>query len=1221
MFIRPRWMVLATGVALAVCCARLRAQEVAASPDGPKVIVSSSGGATPTISVEGVQVTPSSGPAPAGPGGPSGSVQPKPPESGEMKKPDEGRPPGEGRPPAERGPGSDKKPGESPEKKDGAKGETPAEGSTKRPAEPPKPPDPKELEARPDEEGRVRFNFTGQPWPGVLQWLADISGMSLDWQELPDGYLNLTTQRSYTLEEARDLINRHLLARGYTMLFQGEVISVFKIDKLNPGMVPRVEPDELAARLPHEFVKVSFTLDWLLASNAVEELKPMLSPNGKLTALEATNRLEAMDAVMNLQQVYAVLKEEQSGTGQERLVREFALKNTRAKEVVEQLNTLLGIKAVSAPPMPINPQQMEQMQREAAMRAQQAKEGGKPAANAKPKAEVFLVANERKNSVVANAPPDKMAMIAQAIEILDMPARPENPIIENINRIQVYRLENIDPEAVVKSLKEMGSLDHRTYLEVDKENRAIVASASLVDHVTIRTLIDRLDQGSRHSVIMPLENLRAEVVAKQISQFMGGAEDSAQPSPERRGDGDFFNPFSPFGRSFSRPRGSQSASYEDKFRISADVKNNALVLWCNEFELKRVEDFLKQLELMPKSDGKLFEVRVYRLNTLDPEPLVKTLTDMDALGVHASLQADKASKSIVAYASAEDHAKIQELVDRLDSIGRSFEVVQLRRLQADSVAGTIQFMMNAAEEKSPSNPYDYYFPYFDRGRSSNEKKDSGFKIDADIENNRLLLLANAAEMAEVMNLLVKLGEIPPEEGDPSTLRVLDSIPGEELEKLLRQLEKVWPGVSPNPLILPEAGQKKSGDEGGSPPADRREALKTNTAAKPARAAVRFAQLETTSSGAAAGQAAAPRAAAADAKSGAGAESAATDGATRSANPAPAEAAGGAEAAGKPETGKREEASSGGRPAVSVSVGADGRLVISSQDTRALDRLEQLLATLAPPHPDFQIFQLKYAWAYSVALTLEDIFAEKEKDQGRGRDYFFDYYYRNDNKKADDSLRLSKRRPLKFIADSQSNSVLVQNADPSQLRMIGDLIKFYDQPEPSDSQSIRKTEVFSVRYSKASIIAETVKDVYRDLLSSNDKALANAQQRGAAPERSYTYIYDASATEERKTPSFKGLLSLGVDDLSNTLIVSAPAYFIADVLKVIEALDKAAEPASETVEVLSLGDGVSAEHVQKTLIKILQQRAAGRPQGEGQRPQPQGEPRQGPRGPASGPRGR
>ncbi len=148
---------------------------------------------------------------------------------------------------------------------------------------------------------------------------------------------------------------------------------------------------------------------------------------------------------MNLQQVYAVLKEEQSDSGQERLVREFALKNTRAKEVVEQLNTLLGIKAASAPPVPINPQQMEQMQREAAMRAQQAKEGGKPAANAKPKAEVFLVANDRKNSVVANAPPDKMATIAQAIEILAHAGAAGNPIIENINRIQVYRWRTSTP--------------------------------------------------------------------------------------------------------------------------------------------------------------------------------------------------------------------------------------------------------------------------------------------------------------------------------------------------------------------------------------------------------------------------------------------------------------------------------------------------------------------------------------------------------------------------------------------------------------------------------------------------------------------------------------------------------------------------------------------------------------------------------------------------------
>ena len=114
--------------------------------------------------------------------------------------------------------------------------------------------------------------------------------MSLDWQELPGDYLNLVTQRDYTVPESRDLINRHLLARGYTMLEHGEVLSVVKIDKLNPGLVPRVEPEDLANHLPHEYVKVSFPLDWIISDKAVEELKPMLSPNADHTTQEHKSR-------------------------------------------------------------------------------------------------------------------------------------------------------------------------------------------------------------------------------------------------------------------------------------------------------------------------------------------------------------------------------------------------------------------------------------------------------------------------------------------------------------------------------------------------------------------------------------------------------------------------------------------------------------------------------------------------------------------------------------------------------------------------------------------------------------------------------------------------------------------------------------------------------------------------------------------------------------------
>ncbi len=183
--------------------------------------------------------------------------------------------------------------------------------------------------------------------------------MSLDWQELPGDYLNLKSRQRYTVRETRDLINLHLLARGYTLLCNGEVLSVANIKKLDPSLVPRVTPEELDHRDPHEFVKVSFPLDWLMADVIIEELNPIKSPNGKLTPLKSTNRLEALDAVINLREIRALLSDVQSADNQQRLVREFVLQYARASEVLEQLQTLLGpdAKGEGTPGMPGGPNQ------------------------------------------------------------------------------------------------------------------------------------------------------------------------------------------------------------------------------------------------------------------------------------------------------------------------------------------------------------------------------------------------------------------------------------------------------------------------------------------------------------------------------------------------------------------------------------------------------------------------------------------------------------------------------------------------------------------------------------------------------------------------------------------------------------------------------------------------------------------------------------------------
>jgi hypothetical protein len=221
----------------------------------------------------------------------------------------------------------------------------------KRPVSPPEPPNKRELDIRPDQDGMVQFQFRNQAWPDVLKWLAETSQMSLDWQELPSDYINLSTQRPYSIVETRDLFNRHLLARGFTLLEIDGMLQVGKTDKINSALVPKVLPEELDALPPHRFVRCSFPLDTLLVEEIVEEFKSLLSTNGKLIPLHSTNRLEAMDAAGNLQEIKRVLIDEQSEDVRQQLAREFLLEHVRSDEVKIHLEGFLGIAKQAAPAM------------------------------------------------------------------------------------------------------------------------------------------------------------------------------------------------------------------------------------------------------------------------------------------------------------------------------------------------------------------------------------------------------------------------------------------------------------------------------------------------------------------------------------------------------------------------------------------------------------------------------------------------------------------------------------------------------------------------------------------------------------------------------------------------------------------------------------------------------------------------------------------------------
>ncbi|MHC4177831.1 MAG: secretin N-terminal domain-containing protein, partial [Planctomycetota bacterium] len=725
------------------------------------------------------------------------------------------------------------KPGEDKENKDGSE-------TVKRPTEPPEPVDPdaiRKMKLGPD--GKVRLNFTGHPWPDVLLWLARTSGLNLDWEELPKDYLSLVTQREYSLDEVRDMINRHLLARGFTMIRQEEVLWVVKIEKLNHSMVPRVAPEELDQRDAHEFVKVSFRLDWMVAHQAVEELKPLLSSYAKLIPLGATNRIEAMDSVINLRELRRFLKDEQSLESQQAVVREFELKYTRAEDIKGHVLALLGMPTGGSsrgPSGPMNPQVMQQMQKQMAEQmkkmqqqmAQAAKKPGGGGAPPRPQTQVSLVVNQRKNSILALAPPDKMVIIAQTIDALDFPPSESDSTAAFLASTHVYRLETVDPESVVKFLEELGNLDPRTRLEVDKENGLIIAHAGLLDHGTIQVLVSKLDGGGRRCHVIPLKTLRAETVAETITFMLGGGTEDKGKGRESESRRSMFSPFGGIFGGYPSGRSRDSRSVGDAFRIVPDVKNNALVLWANEFERTKVDELLEDLRELPPKNGDGLTVQVYRLAAIDAEPVVKTLGEVGNLEPSTTLTVDEQNRAIIVTASPGDHKKISELLETLDGSARSFFVRHLRRLEADSVAGTIEFMLGVGEKKEKyESRYDYY-PYTDRMRPQPGAQTDQFRVDADLEYNRLLLWATDIEMQEVENLLVKLGEIPAEGGSPDTLRVLDTGGGEELEALIERIRQTW--TAPNELIVipPKKPEETKPEEQTGQPASPPEDTTTQT---------------------------------------------------------------------------------------------------------------------------------------------------------------------------------------------------------------------------------------------------------------------------------------------------------------------------------------------------------------------------------------------------------
>ena len=423
----------------------------------------------------------------------------------------------------------------------------------------------------------------------------------MDWQELPNDYINFSTERPHTIPEVLDLFNRLLFDRGYTMVLRGEVMSVVKIKNLDPSLLRRVEDESELMDLPaHNFVKMTFQLpNQLKADKAAEDVKSILSPQAKVQPLMATNRLLVIDIVANQREVSRLINSEHAAATGKIVPREFVMRYARADQVADQVMVLLGLDPSSRR----TPQelQIEQQRLQLFTQMQQkGKEISKYLGKGKNES-VFLAVNHRNNSIVVNAPPAEMAVVERAVIMLDVPSgsfADSGALGSRELALRKYQLATIDPQAVVSALEELGFLHPGTQLKMDVKSKTIFASATAEDHEKISSMIDKLDGTGRQFEVIWLRRLPADSVAATIHALMVGKEEKKDNSRRRS----YFYSFYDQGR--------EEENDDKKFRIDADVENNRLLLWANEDELVEVRRFLVKLGELPGESGNPNTIRV-----------------------------------------------------------------------------------------------------------------------------------------------------------------------------------------------------------------------------------------------------------------------------------------------------------------------------------------------------------------------------------------------------------------------------------------------------------------------------------------------------------------------------------------------------------------------------------------------------------------------------------
>lgn len=405
-------------------------------------------------------------------------------------------------------------------------------------------------------------------------------------------------------------------------------------------------------------------------------------------------------------------------------------------------------------------------------------------------------------------------------------------------------LEGLVAEEAKKEFEPMKG-PHGTVLALPTTNQLLIIDTAK-NAQQIVDLIREIEgeQGKADLKAFPLKHVSAVEVERVVRDLLGisprqaGATPASSPSGGSSGGDDGRDRFremimsrflggggpggpggSPFdGRSRGGDRGSRSGSpasqQEGSSRgpfVSVDERTNTLFVTATPDKLSLVSQVVKALDVPQVGDADALasqtpRIEVYPVASGTADGLAKVMESVVGTSSEVRISAHPDGRALIVYATPREHDRLKSVLQQLQSEGLRVEVIPLRVLDAASTVTLIRALLGQKEKEPTRSRFPFFF---DRDAERGQTTSSGPAIEADSEQNRLLVRGTESQILEIRELLSKLGESGLARGDrglePSRYRVIP-IGEQDPRELAETIQRLWSRLeTQNPLRIEVLG--------------------------------------------------------------------------------------------------------------------------------------------------------------------------------------------------------------------------------------------------------------------------------------------------------------------------------------------------------------------------------------------------------------------------------